>query len=72
MPIVAIIALVLLGIAFPRAAKHLLFAPILGTAFGGFAWALACICFGLAVSWSTFGGCIFVGTLLAEFLVSLD
>lgn len=65
-----VISMVLLGIVFPRAAKHLLFAPILGTCLGGFAWSMACIGWGMEVSLHTFSMFLGGGNILSQLLVA--
>ena len=46
--------------------KVMLLAPLVGCAFGGFAWAIAAMIWGSLITWAAFGTFLAGGTLLAE------
>jgi len=59
----------IVGIFMPksyRVFEVLVLAPIVGCAFGGFAWTIGAICFNSLITWTAFGGFLFCGMMLTE------
>lgn len=48
------------------AVKLLVLAPVVGVAFGGFAWSIAAMIWSGLITWAAFGTFLAGGTLLAE------
>ncbi len=73
MHIVIIVALLFAFAVFTprswRVFELLIFAPIIGCAFGGFAWAIAAMFCSALITWAAFGTFIAGATLVAEALI---
>lgn len=60
------IILIILGILFPKGAKYLLAAPIIGICLGGFSWAVIGLITGGLNSSVAIGGFFIGGIVIAE------
>ena len=69
-PLLLVVALTLAAPKLMKAIELLIFVPIVGCAFGGFAWAVSSALCNALISFQAFGAFIAVGTALTLFIVA--